>query len=96
MKRLKLNEEDIEQTGQSYLLFALIFMFCGLFALIFSFYLLFHHVSISGFVIGIAVSAMFLTQAFRYHFWFFQIKHRKLGCTFQEWLQGSVTPRQGT
>ena len=25
--------------------------------------------------------------SFRYHFWYFQIKHRKLGCSFNEWLK---------
>lgn len=28
-----------------------------------------------------------LAQAFRYHFWLFQIKQGRLGCTFEEWLK---------
>lgn len=30
-----------------------------------------------------------LANAFRYHFWMYQIKQQKLGCTTQEWLQGT-------
>lgn len=37
---------------------------------------------VSFFVVLIA-----LALAFRYHFWYFQIKNRKLGCTFKEWFQ---------
>jgi intracellular multiplication protein IcmV len=29
-----------------------------------------------------------LVLAFRYHFWYFQIKNRKLGCTVYEWYRG--------
>ncbi len=27
-----------------------------------------------------------LAQVFRYHFWLFQIRQKRLGCTFKEWL----------
>lgn len=27
-----------------------------------------------------------LSQAFRYHFWLFQLRQEKLGCTIREWL----------
>lgn len=32
------------------------------------------------------LSTVTLIQAFRYHFWLFQIQHRKLGCRFHEWF----------
>jgi intracellular multiplication protein IcmV len=91
-KRLKLTDAEINQTGQDYLLYALVFMLLGIFTLVFSFYLLFHHLAFLGFVLGLAVTGLFLSQAFKYHFLFFQIKHRKLGCTFDEWWKGSVNP----
>ena len=28
-----------------------------------------------------------LVLAFRYHFWYFQMKQHKLGCTFNEWYR---------
>ncbi|OGV44115.1 MAG: type IV secretion protein IcmV [Legionellales bacterium RIFCSPHIGHO2_12_FULL_42_9] len=38
-------------------------------------------------LLSIVIMLLALTMAFRYHFWYFQIKQRKLGCTFQEWFQ---------
>lgn len=32
-----------------------------------------------------------LVLAFRYHFWHFQIEHRKLGCSIKEWFKDSFT-----
>lgn len=32
-----------------------------------------------------------LVLAFRYHFWHFQIEHRKLGCSIKEWFKESFT-----
>ncbi len=38
-------------------------------------------------ILSIIVSLIALVLAFRYHFWYFQIKQRKLGCSFQEWYR---------
>ncbi|QBR83300.1 type IV secretion protein IcmV [Legionella israelensis] len=38
-------------------------------------------------VVSLVVMLIALTLAFRYHFWYFQIKERKLGCTFREWFR---------
>src|SRR3990167_4307748 len=35
----------------------------------------------------LAISGISFSQLFRYNFWIFQIKKRKLGCTFQEWWE---------
>ena len=32
-------------------------------------------------------------QAFRYHFWLFQMQHRKLGCTLSEWFNSEIKSR---
>lgn len=87
-KRLKLSEADLEDTKRNYLLFALIFAALGLIVFVFSFYLLFFHRTFHAWLIGIPASGLFFAQAFRFHFWYFQIKHRKLGCTFEEWRRG--------
>ena len=36
------------------------------------------------------ILAVLLGQLFRYHFWLFQLRQRRLGCTFREWLNGLV------
>lgn len=38
-------------------------------------------------MVSIIVTLIALALAFRYHFWYFQIKHKKLGCTFDEWYR---------
>jgi len=35
---------------------------------------------------SIVLSCVCLAQAFRYHFWYVQLKIGKLGCTFDDWL----------
>jgi intracellular multiplication protein IcmV len=37
-------------------------------------------------LLSLVVMLIALALAFRYHFWFFQMKKHKLGCTFQEWF----------
>ena len=38
-------------------------------------------------MVSMVISMIGFVLAFRYHFWYFQIKERKLGCTFKEWYQ---------
>lgn len=88
MQRLGLKEEDIERTGRNYFIFAALFAAIGACLLVFGFYLLFYHIAIHGWLICMALVAFCFAQAFRFHFWYFQIKYRKLGCTFEEWKRG--------
>lgn len=38
-------------------------------------------------MVSIIITMIALVLAFRYHFWYFQIKSRKLGCTLREWYK---------
>lgn len=38
-------------------------------------------------IVSFVVVLIALVLAFRYHFWYFQIKKRKLGCTYEEWYK---------
>lgn len=38
-------------------------------------------------LISLVLMLIALVLAFRYHFWFFQIKERKLGCSISEWYR---------
>jgi len=62
---------------------------------VFAFYLLLVERTVSGFLIGLAVAGLFASQAFRYHFWYFQIQQRKLGCTLEDWKQSWVKSNPG-
>ena len=88
MNRLNLTEEDIKKRTIEFN--RLIAIMLTLFFLIISYgiYLAWQG-SWSGFLPCISMSLFVLGLAFRYHFWLFQIKQRKLGCTFREWLDSS-------
>lgn len=41
-------------------------------------------------LIALCLSFWCAVQAFRYHFWVFQIRQRRLGCTFKEWFDAEM------
>ncbi|HVY53022.1 MAG TPA: type IVB secretion system protein IcmV [Gammaproteobacteria bacterium] len=92
MRRLNVNEADLVAISKSYFNYAILFVTLTAIDLTYGIYLLFHHRAFLGLVLALAVSALLLAQAFKYHFWYFQIKNRKLGCTVEEWRQGKVNP----
>lgn len=85
MKRLNLTEEDVAAGSIRYRSLALLFVLIATFVFAYSFYLLFRYGTFLGWLLGLSVCALFLTQAFRFDFWSFQMKSRKLGVTFEEW-----------
>lgn len=50
----------------------------------------FFHGAIKAGLISLVVMTIALALAFRYHFWYFQIKSRKLGCTVQQWFKSGL------
>ncbi len=88
-QRFNLSEEEI-QKRQSALLRLSLFYF-GLFVVILGYavFLAFDGV-LRGFIIAVVVSLLALANAFRHHFWYFQIKQRKLGCTVKEWYNSAM------
>jgi intracellular multiplication protein IcmV len=88
MERHNLTDADVQKTGQNYYIWGWAFFVLGSFALVFGFLLLISYLTFFGWLLGMATAALLYTQAFRYNFWSFQIKHRKLGCTFAEWKRG--------
>ncbi len=95
VKRLNITEEDIEQKKKVYVFATCLFLIFGITAFLLSFYWLFVFHTFSGFLIGLATSSLFLVQAFRYNFWYFQTQHRKLGCTVDEWWEGKLNSEKG-
>jgi intracellular multiplication protein IcmV len=87
LTRFKLTPKETKKLATEYFSYAIFFVVLSAATVIYSFYLLIVPHTFSGCLLGIAVSVLLLSQAFRYHFWYFQIKHQKLGCTFDEWLE---------
>ena len=64
----------------------MLFLTMGILSLIYTVYLL-----INGFllatVMGTLLTTLILVYAYREHFWYTQVKHRKLGLDFTAWRQ---------
>ena len=59
------------------------------FAVLLFFYAMynFYFLHVSAGILSFVVMLIALVLAFRYHFWHFQIKERKLGCSIREWYK---------
>ncbi len=87
--RFNLSDEQLREKGQDFLRVAIVCAMIAAFIFFYAIYLLFSG-ALGSFVLACVVSCLALATAFRYHFWFFQIKHKKLGCTLQDWLNGTI------
>ncbi len=84
--RLNLSDSELAARQAGLLRLSIIMVAVGFVMFIYTAYLLYHG-SFKGGVISIVLMLIALVLAFRYHFWYFQIKERKLGCTIQEWFK---------
>ncbi len=85
VKRQGLTEKDLKEGAATYRALAIVFVILGLISLVYAFKLILNSSSILGMILGLAVTALFLAQAFRYDFWALQMRERRLGLTFQDW-----------
>lgn len=90
VKRQGLTEKYLKTIEKQYFITCIVFLVLAGLTFVASFVYLIHHKTFAGWLLGLSVTALLLTQYFRYSFWHFQIKHRKLGCTFAEWRSGKI------
>jgi len=90
LQRLNVTEEDLQHLTTRYRWYTLLFLVLGLLSFIAGFYYLFAYHTVSGWILAMTVSLLFGANAFRFDFWYFQIKYRKLGCTVAEWWSGKL------
>ena len=83
--RFGLNESDLDKKASE--LFRLAVTMVVLFFPVISYalYLLWNFHWHAG-ILALVVSGFPIVLAFRYHFWYYQVKERRLGITFSEWL----------
>ena len=92
MDRLGLTEEDIEQRTREFTKLTLSFSIIGLLVLSYGAFMLFKgHPWIT--LITVFLSVYAFSQAFHFHFWLFQVKNRKLGCSVSEWFNSEIRAR---
>lgn len=88
IKRMQLTDEDLLAREKSLLRLC---YFMLLVALMIGAYAVYHLLSLQlmPFLVSFAIMLIPIVLAFRYHFWAFQIRQRKLGCSVDEWYQAT-------
>ena len=89
--RLDLTEADLIERKKEFT--RLVYLFLGLACIIigYAIYMIIRGYPIVG-LISFCISLYALAQAFHFHFWLFQMKNRKLGCTLKEWFYSKINP----
>lgn len=84
--RMRLSPQELTSKQNS--LYTLSILMCCIAAVIlgYAFFQLYYG-AMRVFLICIILTLIALALAFRYHFWYYQIKMRKLGCSFREWYR---------
>lgn len=86
LKKMNVSEEVLQKRGKMFFKrFLLLFCF-GLLLFIYAFYI-FYRGHISGGILTVLLSILVFIQALGSHLFYFQIKHRKLGCSLKEWMR---------
>jgi intracellular multiplication protein IcmV len=86
MKRLGLSEEDLLVKQKALLRLSRLMVFVAGVILIYAGYHLVYG-GLKAAIISLVVMMISLVLAFRYHFWYYQMKTHKLGCTFNQWYR---------
>lgn len=89
LQKFHVSEDDL--TTKQKALFRLCLIMLGMAFLIFIYagYHLFYG-TYKAAIISYVVMMIALALAFRYHFWYFQMKTRRLGCTFGQWWRQGI------
>ena len=93
MSRMKLTEADLSKQISRYWQQFWIFVTFSFIALGYALYAFMGGGIATGLVTILAATLLF-AYALRAHFWIFQIKNRKLGCTWQEWWDNKINSQE--
>lgn len=86
MQRLNVSEEQLDSTDKYFTFLLRMYVFIALLILAYSFYQMIIVKSVLSTIMTFSLVLYALANSFRYHFWRFQIRYRKLGCSFRDWL----------
>lgn len=89
IKRLGITEQGLEERKKMYGIQVIIYLLTGIGALIYAVFLV-RAGEYMGMLMAFLAGGLAFAYAFRSHFWLFQLKQRRLGCTFKEWLSSSI------
>lgn len=84
--RMNLTDEDLLRRQRALFQFSLLMLAMCFLLCMYAVYQLVYG-SIQGFLLTLSIGCIAAVIAFRYHFWYFQIKEKKLGCSVKEWFK---------
>ena len=84
LSKLKISESELLLKQKALYRLSIIMTLAAFLILVYTGYQLYYG-SYKAVLVSLVITMIALVLAFRYHFWYFQIKSRKLGCTFDEW-----------
>ena len=85
-KQFNLTDADLLARQRSLLFLTALMATIALLIFGYAIYHFFYGTILAG-MISLVVMLIAVALAFRYHFWYFQIKNHKLGCTLKEWFR---------
>ena len=94
VERLNLDKASLHKQYQNFRFMVLISITITMLLFTLSIYWLAHKGYFGG-TLTFLLSLIGLANAIRYHFWMYQIKQEKLGCTIQEWFQATFFGKRG-
>jgi intracellular multiplication protein IcmV len=89
MQRLELSEEDLVERKKEFTRLCYFFVALALVIVLYALYLAFQR-NMTPSLIAFCLALYALSQALRFHFWLFQLRNRKLGCTVKEWMNSEI------
>ena len=86
VERYQLDDASLETRKKQFFMMAMVYLACCIVVLCYALYLYLHS-HYRALFIAVAFGFMLFSLFFREHFWYTQIKHRRLGFTFSEWAR---------
>jgi len=86
---MNLNEQDLSKRAKEFKTLVIVFGLFTIFLLVYTGHLFFNG-HYQGAIVSIGVTFISLAQLFRNHFWLYQLKQRRLGCSVSEWFRCGV------
>jgi intracellular multiplication protein IcmV len=87
MVRLQLTEQDVATRRAFFLRMAIFYAVFAVAVFSYGIYLFFSLGDVFPLIMALAVTAAALALWFKHHFWYIQMKQRRLGLTFDDWLK---------
>jgi len=85
LARHGLTLEDVEQLKRKFYFLSMVFLSFSIGMFLYAADGFFNEQVLRG-IGAVSLTIFLLAQSFRYHFWYFQLVEKRLGCSFSEWL----------